>query len=413
MAVAVLGLLTDRPRARGSPRPVARVVALQRACMVARLERSRGAPRGAGRAGRMTRARGRLRLPRDRAGGALAEVPSDERPYALAPEDSAPSARGPTLGAARGAGRNAPVGWRAATRSCSTTATRATTPAFGSARLGLRATFFVVPTLVDTPGFVRWDQLREMVAAGMEVGSHSLTHPFVDGLDAAALRREFGDSKAMIEDRLGTAVRSASLPRGWGAPHLETVLAELGYRVFCTSRVGWWHPGDRPLAMPRVRASADLPVERFVAIVDGAPRALWGIQAVEARRTPSRRASAGAAGTGPDAVPAPALHAGGPVTQRTLILGLDGVTFDVVDPLIAQVGCPSSPVRGARCPARLRSTCPPCRRRRGSRSSPAAARQARRLQLPEPDARRYSGFSERLVNSSYFRGGTLLDHLGR
>jgi len=149
---------------------------------------------------------------------------------------------------------------------------------------GMRATFFIVPTLVDTPGHVTWEQLREMVSAGMEVGSHSLTHPFVDGLGPAELRREFGDSKTMIEDRLGAAVRSASLPRGWGAPHMETILEEFGYRVFCTSRVGWWHPGDRPLSVPRVRASADLGVERFVAIVEGAPRSLWGIQVVEAAK---------------------------------------------------------------------------------------------------------------------------------
>ena len=123
-----------------------------------------------------------------------------------------------------------------------------------------------------------------MVAAGMEVGSHSLTHPFMDHLDAADLRREFGESKAMIEDRLGTAVRSASLPRGWPAPGLEAVLEELGYRAFCTSRVGWWYPGDPPLGIPRVRVSAGMPVERFIAIVEGRPRVLWRPQATDAAK---------------------------------------------------------------------------------------------------------------------------------
>jgi peptidoglycan/xylan/chitin deacetylase (PgdA/CDA1 family) len=218
----------------------------------------------------------------------LAEVPADERPYALAPEDF----RAYLLAARLSSRRAVPVGTLpselgALCYGLTFDDGHASdyTEAFPVLHeLGLRATFFVVPTLVDTPGFVRWDQLREMVAAGMEVGSHSLTHPFMDHLDVAGLRREFGDSKAMLEDRLGTPVRCASLPRGWPAPHTEPVLAELGYRVFCTSRVGWWHPGDRPLAMPRVRASADLSVERFVAIVDGAPRALWSIQAVEAAK---------------------------------------------------------------------------------------------------------------------------------
>jgi peptidoglycan/xylan/chitin deacetylase (PgdA/CDA1 family) len=150
--------------------------------------------------------------------------------------------------------------------------------------LDQRATFFVVPTLVSTPGYVTWSELREMVAAGMEIGSHSLTHPFLHQLDAAGISHEFGESKRRIEDRLGTAVRSASLPRGWEPPHCAGVLAELGYHTFCTSRVGWWHPGDRPLAVPRVAVRRGMAADDFATIAAGAPRALWGLQAVDAAK---------------------------------------------------------------------------------------------------------------------------------
>lgn len=147
--------------------------------------------------------------------------------------------------------------------------------------LGMRATFFVVPTLIDTPGHLTWAQLREMVSAGMEIGSHSLTHPFCDELGPAELEHEFGDSKRLIEDQLGLAVRSASLPRGWAPPGLTDVLRGLGYRVFCTSRVGWWHPGDEALAMPRVPVWRELGAEGFAAIANAEPRALWQLQATE------------------------------------------------------------------------------------------------------------------------------------
>ena len=147
--------------------------------------------------------------------------------------------------------------------------------------LGVRATFFVVPTVVDTPGYVTWSQLREMVAAGMEVGSHSLTHPFVDALDDAQLRHEFGESKRMLEERLGLAVRSASLPRGWAPPRIEPILRDLGYSVFCTSRVGWWHPGDEPLRMPRVAIRRGMPIEEFVSILNAEPRSLWTQQTID------------------------------------------------------------------------------------------------------------------------------------
>ena len=141
------------------------------------------------------------------------------------------------------------------TRSPSTTARRATTRSTFPilTELGLRATFFVVPTLVDTPGYVTWAQLREMVAAGMEIGSHSLTHPFVNALDRAGLEREFGESKRILESRLGVPVRSASLPRGWEPPRPACRCC----RSSATARSApaasrWWHPGARPLAMPRV-----------------------------------------------------------------------------------------------------------------------------------------------------------------
>lgn len=147
--------------------------------------------------------------------------------------------------------------------------------------MDMRATFFIVPTLVDTPGYVTWGQLREMVAAGMEVGSHSLTHPFLNRCTRDEIRHEYGESKRILEDRLGRAVRSASLPRGWEPPDCRAVLQEAGYRVFCTSRVGWWHPGDHALGMPRVPIRRSSTTEEFGEIVLALPRALWKLQAVD------------------------------------------------------------------------------------------------------------------------------------
>ena len=102
------------------------------------------------------------------------------------------------------------------------------------------------------------------------------------------------------------------------------------------------------------------------------------------------------------------------MSQRTLVLGLDGATFDVIDPLMAAGKMPvlaELAREGVR--ARLRSTCPPV-------SAPAwvtflTGKQPGKhgvFNFQNLDGKRYSGFSETLVNSSYFRGGTLLDHLG-
>ena len=222
----------------------------------------------------------------------LAEVPATHRPYALTPEELRA-----LLVAARESPRHAiPVsqvpgelGGAFYGITFDDGAASDYAVAFPILReLGLRATFFVVPTLIETAGYVTWAQLREMVAAGMEVGSHSLTHPFVNTLDRAGLVREFGESKQILEQRLGMAVRSASLPRGWEPPALREVLQELGYRAFCTSRVAWWYPGGDALAMPRVAVRRGMLPEEFVAIANAGRRTLWRMQAVEAAKNAAK-----------------------------------------------------------------------------------------------------------------------------
>lgn len=223
----------------------------------------------------------------------LAAVPVGHRPYAIDPEDF----RAYLIALQRGERRVVPVGQLAGELAGGVVSLTFDdgwesdyTEAFRVLReLRLRATFFVVPTLVDTPGYVGWHQLREMVAAGMEVGSHSLTHPFMHRLSPAEVAHEFGESKRLIEDRLRQPVRSASLPRGWEPSEFEGVLRELGYRVFCTSRVGWWYPGGRALAMPRVIVRRGLSVDEFVAIAAAGPRALWRLQVTEGAKGLAKR----------------------------------------------------------------------------------------------------------------------------
>jgi peptidoglycan/xylan/chitin deacetylase (PgdA/CDA1 family) len=215
----------------------------------------------------------------------LAEIPAGHRPYAVDPEDF----RAYLVALQRSGHRVVPVGQLAGELGGGVVSLTFDdgwesdyTYAFPVlCELKMRATFFIVPTLVETPGYLSWQQLREMVAAGMEIGSHSMTHPFMHRLDRAALVREFGDSKGVSENRLNQTVRTASLPRGWEPREFETVLRELGYRVFCTSRVGWWYPGGRALAMPRVIVQRHLSVDEFVAIAAAHPRALWRLQATD------------------------------------------------------------------------------------------------------------------------------------
>jgi peptidoglycan/xylan/chitin deacetylase (PgdA/CDA1 family) len=59
-----------------------------------------------------------------------------------------------------------------------------------------------------------WDGLRELGERGIEVGSHSLSHPFLTQLSDAELDRELRESRARLESELGRRCRFVAYPYG-------------------------------------------------------------------------------------------------------------------------------------------------------------------------------------------------------
>ncbi len=65
-----------------------------------------------------------------------------------------------------------------------------------------------------TDEVLNWRDLERLAAAGVEIGSHSATHPDFGRLDAAAAREELCRSRAMIDARLGFMPTSFAIPLG-------------------------------------------------------------------------------------------------------------------------------------------------------------------------------------------------------
>ena len=79
---------------------------------------------------------------------------------------------------------------------------------------GHRATFFIIAqrSLAGEKDYIPLSGLKEMLAAGMSIGSHTLTHPRLTRVPPAQLRAEIFDSKKMLEDALGVEVTSFCYP---------------------------------------------------------------------------------------------------------------------------------------------------------------------------------------------------------
>lgn len=82
------------------------------------------------------------------------------------------------------------------------------------AERNLPATFYVPLAGEDGKAVLRAEAFRSLLSQGFEVGSHSMSHRMLPGLEDAELSREVRGSKQLLEERLGAEVRMFCYPRG-------------------------------------------------------------------------------------------------------------------------------------------------------------------------------------------------------
>lgn len=107
---------------------------------------------------------------------------------------------------------------------------------------GRSAIFFVLAGRIDRNGYLSAAQIREMAAAGMQIGTHGHDHVDWRRLDEEGFRRELVDARRKIEDLLGSPVAHASVPFGGFDRPLLRRLKSLGYERVFTSSTGLVYP---------------------------------------------------------------------------------------------------------------------------------------------------------------------------
>lgn len=105
----------------------------------------------------------------------------------------------------------------------------------GLLRRGLTAAFFVIAARLDQPGSLSAEQVRELRARGMTIGSHGMDHVPWRALSEAAAQRELVDARRVLTEIVGAAVDEAALPLGRYERRTLVRLRELGYTHVHTS----------------------------------------------------------------------------------------------------------------------------------------------------------------------------------
>jgi peptidoglycan/xylan/chitin deacetylase (PgdA/CDA1 family) len=123
-------------------------------------------------------------------------------------------------------------------------------------------TVFLYPQIIGkTVHAMTWKQVKEMADAGVDIESHSYSHPYLthryhpewdDKQYAQWLARELRDSKRILERETGRTVKFLAYPYGEYDHHLLPRVASAGYEAALTCDYGHVKRGSNPLRMKRV-----------------------------------------------------------------------------------------------------------------------------------------------------------------
>lgn len=97
-------------------------------------------------------------------------------------------------------------------------------------------------------------QVRDWLAAGHEIGAHTLTHPHLTRIPLAAAREEIFAGKKKLEDLFGVPIEHFCYPYGDWNEAVGRLVAEAGYRTACTTVFGVNTAAESPLALKRITA---------------------------------------------------------------------------------------------------------------------------------------------------------------
>jgi peptidoglycan/xylan/chitin deacetylase (PgdA/CDA1 family) len=136
-------------------------------------------------------------------------------------------------------------------------------------RHGFSATMFICSGLLG--GIANWDdvhpwqlmsgdQVRKLAMAGMEIGSHTVTHLRMRGAHADQIKAELVESRASLGELIGAPIRGFAYPYGSMDQAAQHAVREAGYDYGCavtapTTQLGF-------MTLPRM----------FAAECDGAMR---------------------------------------------------------------------------------------------------------------------------------------------
>lgn len=126
---------------------------------------------------------------------------------------------------------------------------------------GMKAQFFItVGWTGHKSGYMGWQELRTLHAAGQSIGAHGWTHTLLTHCGEKELLDELGRARLMLEDKLGAPITTMSLPGGRYNRHVLAACQQAGYTQIYTS-IPRSEPMSLGLTIGRLNIRKDMKLE--------------------------------------------------------------------------------------------------------------------------------------------------------
>ena len=102
----------------------------------------------------------------------------------------------------------------------------------------LPAIVFLVSDKIGSPGFLTWDEIKEMEQYNFMAGSHTRHHVYLPSADLSQAQDEIVGSKKVIEDHIGHTIHYFCYPSGGFTEDVKRIVKDAGYNAAVTTNRG-------------------------------------------------------------------------------------------------------------------------------------------------------------------------------
>ena len=152
-------------------------------------------------------------------------------------------------------------------------------------RRGLCCTAYIITGEVGAPDRLDDSRLLELAdLPGVELGAHTVSHRYLDELDAEELARETELSKVQLEEIVQRGVGSFAYPHGAYDSRARQAVIDAGYRSAVAVKNAVSHSAEDPFAIARWTVMWGTPASRIAQVLEGenVPRA-WSRERARTR----------------------------------------------------------------------------------------------------------------------------------